>query len=205
MTISKDLVVHCFRSYSREYLLRVERYKRDSWNNFERILSRGLVIIDPFQIDHLEGAYLLPSLRTILLGVSNRQFGQYQQTISSVIHLGHFIWWQSSQYNNCSGGYSEKLARSDRGLNVCSDSSSISSLSASKSSTGIVFGVGLRGEDCFLGESSREFRFGSLEGLLCCAHGHDMNVYGKGRDMSEAVVYRQWRSDDRWSACISNS
>jgi len=41
--------------------------------------------------------YRFPSLRTILLGVSNRQFGQYQHTISSVIHRGHLIWWQSSQ------------------------------------------------------------------------------------------------------------
>lgn len=80
------------------------------------------------------------------------------------------------------------MARSDRGLNVCSDSSSSSSLSKSESSTGCVFGVGLRGEDCFLGESSREFRFASLEGLVCCAHGQDMKVYGKGRDMLEALI-----------------
>lgn len=48
--------------------------------------------------------------------------------------------------------------------------------------------MGLRGEDCFLGESSREFRFGSLEGLVCCAQGQDMNVYGKGRDIAEDYV-----------------
>jgi hypothetical protein len=39
-----------------------------------------------------------------------------------------------------------------------------------------------------LGESSREFRFGSLEGLVCWAHGQDMNVYGNGRDMFEAPL-----------------
>lgn len=35
--------------------------------------------------------YLPPSLLTELLGVSNRQLGQYQQAISSMTHLGHRI------------------------------------------------------------------------------------------------------------------
>lgn len=36
--------------------------------------------------------YLFPSLFTLLLGTSNRQFGQYQHTISSSTHLGQRIW-----------------------------------------------------------------------------------------------------------------
>lgn len=35
--------------------------------------------------------YLLPSDLSWLVGISNRQPGQYQHTISSIVHLGHLI------------------------------------------------------------------------------------------------------------------
>lgn len=68
--------------------------------------------------------YLPASLLTILDGISNRQFGQYHVTISSIVHLGQRICWQSSQKRRCSSVYREKLARGDLGSNVRSSSSS---------------------------------------------------------------------------------
>lgn len=118
----------------------------------------------------------------MLLGVSNRQFGQYQLTISSVMHRGHLIWWQSSQYRSCSGGYNEKLDRGDLGSKVCSSSSSPSCVLIcfcgffSSSAALARSGVGFCGD-------SLDLRFLSGSGVGVSAHGHEIYVYGNGRDM----------------------
>ncbi len=72
------------------------------WKQLLVHLTEGLSFI----CDGMEDVkYLFPSLFTVLLGTSNKQFGQYQVTISSKTHLEHRISWQSSQYKRCSGGY----------------------------------------------------------------------------------------------------
>lgn len=118
------------------------------------------------------GAYRLPSLRTILLGVSNRQFGQYQLTISSVIHRGHLIWWQSSQYRSCSGGKREKLERGDLGSKVCSASSSWSSSPFDSFFSSLVASV-CSGVGDFCGEPL-DLRFLAGSGTGVSAQGHEM-------------------------------
>lgn len=80
--------------------------------------------VKPNIITDREHTHLPPSLFTRLGGISKRQLGQYQYTISSIIHLGHLICWQSSQYKRCSRVYKENFARGDLGSNVRSCSSS---------------------------------------------------------------------------------
>jgi hypothetical protein len=82
------------------------------------------------------------------------------------MHRGHLIWWQSSQYRSCSGGYSEKFDRGARGSNVCSSSSSSSDIT----------GCGRGFTGLALCGDSLDLRFLEGSGTEASAHGQEMNV-----------------------------